>query len=378
MGDGRGDVVSASRGAVSTLNPGYFALVMGTGIISVAMHNNNLTLVSAALFVVAVAAWVILVVLHCWRAVSFWTLLRADFTDPRRGFGFFTFVAATDVLGARFALEANRTAALALLTLGALSWFVLGYIVPWTAVLNPSIRPALSGANGTWFIWVVASQSVAVLAAALEPAVATGRDGLALMAVFSWAVGAFLYTGVAILVTARLLLYPLRPIDLTPVYWVAMGATAITVLAGARIVQMADAPMVTATRGLIGGASVMFWAFGTWLIPVLCAAAWWRHISHRIPLVYDATLWSIIFPLGMYSVASHSLGQADDLPIMRVIGEVMSWVALGAWAAVFAAMIWHLADRLLVGPLRVQASCDSHNPMTSEEALVTRQSREDP
>ena len=352
VGGGRGRVVGAVRAAVSTLNPGYFALVMGTGIISVAMHNNSQTPVSVALFVVAVAGWVILVVLHCWRALRFWGLLRADFTDPRRGFGFFTFVAGTDVLGARFILEGNRTVALALLILGALSWFVLGYIVPWTAVLSPSIRPALTGANGTWFIWVVASQSVAVLAAALEPTVDTGRHGLALVAVFSWAVGAFLYAGVAVLVTARLLLYPLRPIDLTPVYWVAMGATAITVLAGARIVQMADAPMVAATRGLVGGASVMFWAFGTWLIPVLCAAAWWRHVTHRVPLVYDATLWSIIFPLGMYGVASHYLGQADSLPIVRVIGEMVSWFALGAWLMVFVAMTWHLTNRLLIRPLR--------------------------
>lgn len=93
----------------------------------------------------------------------------------------------------------------------------------------------------------------------------------------------------------------------------------------------------------------MFWAFSTWLIPLLCAA-WWRHVTHRIPLGYDATLWSIIFPLGMYGVASHYLGQADSLPIMRVI-EVVSWVALGACVVVFVAMTSHLADRLLIRPV---------------------------
>ena len=92
------------------------------------------------------------------------------------------------------------------------------------------------------------------------------RRELALLAVFSWSVGVFLYAAAGIFVAARLLVYELRPADLTPPYWVSMGATAITVVAGARIVQMADAPMVAATRGLIAGASVMFWAFGTWLI----------------------------------------------------------------------------------------------------------------
>ncbi|TWP35811.1 tellurite resistance/C4-dicarboxylate transporter family protein [Leekyejoonella antrihumi] len=344
----RGTPAGSVRDAVSTLNPGYFALVMGTGIISVAMRNNHVPAISIPMFAVAAASWIVLVVLHCWRAAHYWQQLRADFTDPRRAFGFFTFVAATEVLGTRSELEGYRVVAMILLVLGLVSWFVLGYIVPWTAVLNPSIRPALTGANGSWFIWVVASQSVAVLTATLEPTFDSGRHELALIAVFSWAVGAFLYAGVGVLVIARLLLYPLRAEDFTPVYWVAMGATAITVLAGARIVQMADAPMVAATRGLIAGSSVMFWAFGTWLVPVLCAAAWWRHITHRIPLVYEATLWSIIFPLGMYAVASYYLGHADRLPIVRVIGDVMSWISLIAWAAVFVAMIRHLTTHLVL------------------------------
>lgn len=106
-----------------------------------------------------------------------------------------------------------------------------------------------------------------------------------------------LYLVVGVLVVARLLLYPLRPADLTPPYWVAMGATAITVLAGARIIEMVDAPMVPATRGLIAGASVVFWVFGTWLIPPLVAGGGvWRHVVHRVPLRYEATQWSICVP----------------------------------------------------------------------------------
>lgn len=42
-----------------------------------------------------------------------------------------------------------------------------------------------------------------------------------------------------------------------PPYWVSMGALAITVLAGARIVEMA------VTRDLIAGLAVVFWAFAT-------------------------------------------------------------------------------------------------------------------
>jgi tellurite resistance protein TehA-like permease len=87
---------------------------------------------------------------------------------------------------------------------------------------------------------------------------------------------------------------------------------------------------------------VLFWAFATWLVPVLVAAGWWRHVVHRIPLGYDATLWSIVFPLGMYAVAGISLGQADGLPSVRTIGSAELWIALAAFALTFTAMVVHV------------------------------------
>jgi len=202
----------------------------------------------------------------------------------------------------------------------------------------------VASANGTWFIWVVASQSVAVAAATTEPVYASLRRELAVLAVVSWSVGVFLYAAAGVFVALRLMLYEFGPEDLTPPYWVSMGALAITVLAGARIVEMADAPMVRVTRDLIAGVAVVFWAFATWLIPVLVAAGWWRHVRRRVPMRYDATLWSLVFPLGMYAVAGIYLGRADDLPVVEGIGRGGLWVAFVVWLVVFLAMGRHVVD----------------------------------
>lgn len=343
--------------AVGSLNPGYFALVMATGIVSVGMNNNRQTALSGALMVVAAACYAVLVVLTCWRIAFFRVQLRADVGDPGRAFGFLTFVAGTDVLGTRFGLAGQRSVALTLLVIGWVSWVVLGYLVPWLAVLGRRDHPVLADANGTWFIWVVASQSVAVISAALEPGAITGRRELALLAVFSWSVGVFLYAAQGIFVAARLLLDPVTPSDLTPPYWVAMGATAITVLAGARIVQMSNTPIAAATHQLIAGASVVFWAFGSWLIPALLAAGVWRHVIHRLPLRYDASWWSIVFPLGMYGVASYYLGRADHLTVISAIGQHELWIALIAWVLAFVAMVVHLIRSLLL-PHRLRLKID--------------------
>jgi tellurite resistance protein TehA-like permease len=335
------------RQAVQDLDPGYFALVMGTGIVSVGMRLRGFTTLSVALLAVCSASFAVLVVLTVWRLVGFPRAVLADLTDPARGFGFLTFVAGANVLGVRLAMDGRHAVTAVLLGVSATTWLVLGYLVPWTAVLGRTQRPVLATANGTWFVWVVASQSVAVSAASLQPQTGWWRAPLATAAVFCWSVGVFLYAAAGTFVAARMMLYELRPTDLTPSYWVAMGACAITVLAGSRIVEMAAAPMVAATRGLIAGSSVLFWAFATWLIPVLTAAGWWRHRVHRVPMVYQPTLWSIVFPRGMYAVAGIYLGQADDLPVVGAIGAGELWVAFAAWVLTFVAMVTNLVRALV-------------------------------
>lgn len=331
---------------VAGLTPGYFALVMASGIVSLGLELCGYDAPSAALFAVAAAAYVVLIVLNVWRFVACRDEMVGDFRAPKRAFGFFTFVAGTNVLGARAGAEGWYSVTAWLLVVAFAVWLVLGYVVPWSAVLSREERPVVALANGTWFIWVVASQSVAVSAATLEAVSTSGRPYLAVLAVFSWSVGVFLYVASAIIVSLRLMLYTLDPREFDPPYWVSMGAVAITVVAGARIVEMESAPMVDATRGLIAGLSVVFWAFATWLIPALVAAGVWRHWVRKVPLRYEPTLWSMIFPLGMYAVAGIYLGRADRLPIVEWIGSSWLWVAVGAWVLVFVGMLRAIAGNL--------------------------------
>jgi len=331
---------------VHTLYPGYFALVMATGVISVDMRNRHHPGLSTALLWVGIVCYCALVVLHAWRAVIAPSRLHRDLGDPHRGFTCFTFVAASDVLSTRLGLDGRYHIAAVLLAVGGISWIVLSYLVPWRVLLNRGDRPVLAGADGTWFNWVVAAQSVAIGTAVLEPTFDTGRREIALLAIVSWSVGVFLYAAVGMVVAIRLLVYGLRPADLTPPYWIAMGATAITVLAGSQIAQMTGAPVAAATGHLVAGASLIFWAFGSWLIPPLIFAGWWRHVRHRVPLRYGTAWWSIVFPLCMYGAAAFNLGRADRLPLVSAIGDTETWVGMAAWTVAFATMLIHLA-RLL-------------------------------
>ena len=150
------------RHGVHELNPGYFALVMASGILSVGMRLKGLITLSVLLLAVCAVAFVVLVGLTGWRLVCWRDAVVEDFTDPARGFGFFTFIAGTNVLAVRLAMDGHHLITVTLSAVAGLTWLVLGYVIPWTAVLGTTQRPVVATANGTWFIWVVASQSVAI------------------------------------------------------------------------------------------------------------------------------------------------------------------------------------------------------------------------
>ena len=308
---------------------------MATGIVSRAMQVDGAALLSDILLVTGIVAYVLLLVMYAWRLAAFRGLVRADAADPRRAFGFFTLAAGSDVLAALLAGDGHTAWAIVLLVIGGISWALLSYGLPLLLAGANHSRPALAGANGTWFLWPVATQSVAVGLTALSPPL---PGAAAALAVFCWAVGVTLYLLVAGLVVAALLTFRVEPANLTPTYWVSMGATAIGVLTGAQILRLPPSPLQAATHAAVAGGSVMLWAFGTWLIPMLVAAGVWRHALRRVPLTYEPGLWSIVFPVGMYGAASHELGTALNVSWLVTLGRDEAWAALAVWAVVAAAM----------------------------------------
>ncbi|MBV8198125.1 MAG: C4-dicarboxylate ABC transporter, partial [Candidatus Eremiobacteraeota bacterium] len=86
------------------MSPAYFALVMATGIVSIAALEFDLPVLAKALFVLNGVAYVVLVALTFVRATRFWPQFIADLTDHRLAAGFFTTVAGSCIIGAQFRL----------------------------------------------------------------------------------------------------------------------------------------------------------------------------------------------------------------------------------------------------------------------------------
>ncbi|MBV9450450.1 MAG: tellurite resistance/C4-dicarboxylate transporter family protein [Streptosporangiaceae bacterium] len=321
--------------AVRDLHPGYFAFVMATGIISSGMSALGPSWLSRALLAIAAGGLVVLGAALLVRLALFRANVAADVRTPERVFGFFTIVAALDVLGVRLAAAGHPLATAILSGLAAAVWLVLTYGLPAWLLVGRAQDSVLGGVNGGWLLWVVGTQSISVAASTMVSAWRSQSALLATIGIALWSVGLLLYLLLVSLILLRWLTIPMTPEALGPPYWILMGATAITVLAGADILRLpATLPVRQAAGGFVEGFSFAMWAFGTWWIPLLIVLGIWRHVGHHWPLTYEPPLWSVVFPLGMYSVATLTFGKAAHLTFMGPLARFMIWVALAAWLLV--------------------------------------------
>ena len=74
-----------------------------------------------------------------------------------------------DVLGTRLAAAGHPLATGILAGVAAAVWLVLTYAVPASLLLERSRDSVLANVNGTWLLWVVATESLSLVASTLVP-----------------------------------------------------------------------------------------------------------------------------------------------------------------------------------------------------------------
>lgn len=342
---------AAASGPIANLFPGYFALVMATGIISIAAEQQDLHGLAVVLYSIAAVGYVVLWVLLVTRIVRFPHLFFADATDHAKGFAFLTTVAGTNVLGSASGIVHGWWDLAWVLWWLSLPIYAILMYITLIAVVVGSDKPGLAGGiNGTWFLIIVSTQSVAVLGALLLTRHPDDMLAFAVIAMFT--LGLVIYLIVMTMVFLRWTFDPLDPTEASPPAWIAAGAVAISVLAGSNILLAADASTrIQRIAPFLEGMTVLAWATATFWFPLMVAIGVWRHLVRRLPVVYHPSYWALVFPIGMYGAATFRMREAIALDGLEWLPQVTLVAALVAWTATFLG----LAHTLTRGMLRRSA-----------------------
>ena len=331
------------------LSPAYFGLVMATGIVSLAGFMMGYEPLAFGLFYLNIAQYVILVVLFGLRATLYPRRFFGDMIGHLSAPGYFTTVAGTGILASQFlVLRENIPAGSALWLLAIVLWVGIIYTI-FTVFTVKSDKPTLDkGINGGWLLAVVATQSIAVSSALLAARIGQPyRLELNLMALSMWLWGGMLYIWMISLIFYRYTFFRFSPDDLAPPYWINMGAMAISTLAGSLLILNApQAPYLLSLLPFLKGFTVLYWATGTWWIPMLLLLGIWRHGYKRFPFKYDPLYWGAVFPLGMYAACTWQMNRAMEFGFLTTLPLGFFYIAVAAWLITFVGMLRSLSRTL--------------------------------
>src|SRR6478609_10807450 len=227
-----------SNTAIAGLHPASFAIVMATGIVSIAAQLRGFHAIALALLWLNVVCYGVL-----------WLI-------------------------------------------GIALWAVSTYVI-FTILTVKAVKPSVEdGLNGGWLVAVVAAQAVATLGGLVAPQLGECQEAALFFSLIIWLGGGMLYIWIISLIFYRYTFLPLDPRQLAPPYWINMGAMAISTLAGTLLVSNApQSPLLSTLLPFLLGLTLLFWATATWWIPLLVALRVWRHVLRRVPLAYDVVYW---------------------------------------------------------------------------------------
>ncbi|HET6875216.1 MAG TPA: hypothetical protein VFH70_10580, partial [Acidimicrobiales bacterium] len=96
------------------MDPGYFALVMASGIVSIGTDLLGYVVLSQVILGFTAAAFVVLVAAYILRLALFGRFVRHSLGDPTTAMAYFTVVAGTDVLATRLSMGGHAAVTLGL------------------------------------------------------------------------------------------------------------------------------------------------------------------------------------------------------------------------------------------------------------------------
>lgn len=337
--------MSENKNWLKDLYPGYFAMTMASGILSVAFFLHNDILLSNSFMVITLITWLVMVYLYTWRLIKYPKIVFENLISPKTTFTFFTFVAATNICGFLLHQQGYSTLAIVCWLVAFIYWSILMYFC-FTVLCFAHKDREVNIMHGGWLILIVGTQSLVFLGTKIAADFGSYSAYMMVEIYMLWALGIIFYAVLVTLFCYRIFFKTMSANDCSPLMWVIMGAAAISANAGSSLLLTDPViPMLAELHAVVQLISIMLWTWATWWIPLLVIIGIWTHGYRKVPLTYNPMQWSIVFPLGMYTVATNNLALSSQFTPLLFLAQGMLWIACGAWILLTLALLKTLFNR---------------------------------
>ena len=343
--------VAIYREVIRQFTPNWFTVTMGTGILALAL--NQFPIAIPGLHQVAEGFW--------WLNMALFTLFTGLYgarwalfpQQAKRIFGhpvvsmFFGAIpmGLATILNGFLAFGIPHWGATAVHIAEVLWWIDMvmavacGVLIPF--LMFTQQEHSIEKMTAVWLIPVVAAEVTAASAGLLVPHLVDPAAAfrMLILGYALWAFSVPLAMSILVILVLRLVLHKLPHRDMAASGWLSLGplgtgalgllllgAAAPSIFAGAGMPEMGAA---SAGLGLVGG--TILWGYGAWwlLLAVLTTV---RYMREGMP--FNIGWWGFTFPLGVYAVATLTLGRQTHLGFILVAGAILVMLLAILWSII--------------------------------------------
>ena len=329
---------------VEHFNPAWFAAVMGTAVVPLAISfltGSWVEPVAAIFVVISVLMFVAILIPWTLRFVMYPSAVRNDLHHPIAASFFPTMpiaiiIIALDLLKYPemfFSRNASETIAFWMWVAGSLGIYLAAFIV--LPKIYRSDKIELAHANFGWFIPPVAKLLIPVAGFELATLYPDRFELTFGLSIISFGIGFFLFLFVGALVYHRYVLESLPASKLAATSFIAIAPTAIIAVALFKMMHLFEAGTqlgldASAIRTISVLGLLAAWGFAAWafVMAVIIVVSYARHLE----LPYALSWWAYTFPTGSLAVASGVAWKASGFESIR-------WFYIAVVVALFIAWI---------------------------------------
>ena len=327
---------------IKNFAPSWFAMVMGTGIVSITSQFYSsyipfLSLFGRLLFYFNILLFFLLLIPWSLRWVLYRKEALKDLYSPVMTHFYPTMPIAMVVIASGF-MTFHREMVLVSVVfwlLGVLGIVFFSLFIPFLGFRNDTTN--MDHITPGMFIPPVGLIVIPMAGMAFLPLLSGElRDLLLIFNYFGFGAGLFIYISLLAITMYRFVLHRPMPGTLAPTVWVNLGPIGGGAIA---LVALASGSSFITVREPFFVAALIFWSFGLWWVGMSLMMT--AHYIRRLSLRYGLSWWAFTFPLGIYVAASHMLSGVFRMKVLDHIGFALYWLLIAMWLITFARTAMH-------------------------------------